>query len=87
MLLVELHRDAARQTVELVLRVRGHSAIVIDQIPFHSMTHRSTEDFLMFARKELSTVYEYCSPRTRSKVAHMTWDQAMQTSEFLKETN
>lgn len=85
-LLLELCRDHANQRVDLILRVRGHSAIVIDQIPFHSMTHRSTEDFLMFARKELSTVYEYCSPRTRGKVAYMTWDQAMQTSEFLKET-
>jgi hypothetical protein len=85
-LIVELHRDQARQTVELILRVRGHSTIVIDKIPFHSMTHRSAEDFLMFARKELSTVYEYCSPRTHGKVAYMTWDQATQTSEFLKGT-
>lgn len=86
-LVVELRRNVRTAGALLVLRDRGLGAVVVDQIPYHTMRFNSAEHFLSHARAVLGPMYYYCCPRRPGKEITMTWEQAVATSEFLVETN
>lgn len=82
-LVVQLHTDVARQDGTILMKDQGLGAVVIDQLPFYGRGHGDT---LQAISRDLAPMYFYCAPRTTTKSITMTWDQAVKTAEFLKET-
>lgn len=84
-LTIEYHLDHRTMDHVLVLKDDGLGSMVIDQL--HSWNlHVATHKLPTAIMDSLKDVYLYCAPRTPTKSITMTWEQALQTSQFLKET-
>lgn len=83
-LTTQLHTDARCQECTIIMRDHGLGTIIIDRLPFYG---RGSGDTLEAISRDLAPMYFYCAPRTTTKSITMTWDQAIQTANFLKETN
>lgn len=84
-LTIEYHQDHRTMTRVLVLKDDGLGRVVVDQLPEWG-PYVAMHDLLADIKHNLKAMYFYCAPRTTTKAITMTWEQALQTSQFLKET-
>lgn len=82
---IELHRDNLKDTMTVCLKDTGLGWVFIDELPDVFGVYRDTRDLMVDIKHRLSSVYFYCAPRASHKSITMTWDQASQTAQFLKE--
>lgn len=84
-LMVEIHRCNMNDTMTVCLKDRGLGRVFIDQLPDIFGSYRDPRALLVDLKHRMASMYFYCAPRDPIKSITMTWDQASQTAQFLKE--
>ncbi|WYW00326.1 hypothetical protein Kriimani_00011 [Pseudomonas phage vB_PpuP-Kriimani] len=83
---IELISDVRNNEVTIALKDQGLGRVNIDKLPdIFSTAYRDPRALLADIKYRMSSVYFYCAPRASHKSITMTWEQALQTSAFLKE--
>ncbi|AIX12972.1 hypothetical protein Maksa_00010 [Pseudomonas phage vB_PpuP-Maksa] len=83
---IELISDARSFETTIAMKDQGLGVVRIDNLPhIFSTAYRDPRALLADIKHRMSCVYFYCAPRNSTKSITMTWDQALQTSAFLKE--
>uniref|UniRef100_A0AB74UQ54 Uncharacterized protein n=1 Tax=Salmonella phage Phylax-28 TaxID=3349226 RepID=A0AB74UQ54_9CAUD len=90
-LVAELHRDNHTMSTTFTMKHRGLMGRLTvtgieDQFGPYGRYFRQPEQALKYLRDELKDVFEYVVGNSNDNVV-LTFDIAMQTSKFLKETN
>lgn len=82
---LQLVNDVRTAETYILLKDRGLGTIKLDELPrsILNLHHRGIDWASLEAL--LSPMYFYCCPRVAHKVISMTFDQAVSTSQFLKE--
>lgn len=99
---IQVEYNFMRDETIIRLRDHGLGSVVIDQLPGNNplcsemirgsvgaaYRQREANEKLMDAlRTLLSPAYFYCAPRAPHECARMTYNQAVNTANYLRETN
>jgi hypothetical protein len=85
-LTIEMHRDHQTMQTLLVMKDEGLGRVVIDDIPPMFTQFANPVDLMADLKYRFKAMYFYCASRTPTKAVAMTWEQAMNTSDYLKES-
>ncbi len=80
---IELFSNIKEDRRIMVLQDHGLGRVVIDQLPDMLGPYVARLDLPSDLRHRLKGVYYYLAPSTTSKSITMTWNQALQTADYL----